>query len=191
MTRSWLPLQIIISARYVEIDLDSMLGIALEAVSEAQEPDFARKQTISKGIGAFSSKLKLQRTVMTARKRARPEVLSAISFRVRLGDKGLLGPGKIELMELIQEHGSISAAGRTMGMAYRQAWMLVDELNGLFLEPVILKQTGGIHGGGAVLTPFGRDVVACYRRIEQTIAKAAAADIESLRAASNPNKAER
>jgi molybdate transport system regulatory protein len=128
---------------------------------------------------------------MPAKMRTKPDALSAISFRVRLGEKGLLGPGKVELMELIHAQGSISAAGRSLGMAYRRAWMLVDELNGLFVKPVILKQTGGIRGGGAALTPFGRDIVACYRRIEETIEKAAAADIESLRAASKAKEAER
>jgi molybdate transport system regulatory protein len=125
---------------------------------------------------------------MASNKIAKPDVISAISLRLRLGKKGLLGPGKIRLMELIGEHGSISAAGRSMGMAYRRAWLLVDQLNSLFVEPVITKQVGGTHGGGAALTPFGRDVLARYRRIEQTIAKAAADDIQSLRAASKANR---
>jgi molybdate transport system regulatory protein len=107
-----------------------------------------------------------------------------ITIRVRLSGKGILGPGKVRLMELIGEHGSISAAGRQMGMSYRRAWLLADELNGLFVEAVIRKQTGGVHGGGAALTALGKDVVARYRQIEKTASKAAAADIESLRAAS-------
>jgi molybdate transport system regulatory protein len=108
----------------------------------------------------------------------------ALAIRVRLGTLGLLGPGKVRLMELIGEHGSISAAGRAMGMSYRRAWMLVDNLNGLFLDPVIEKQTGGHHGGGAVLTKLGRDIIARYRRIERTAAEAAARDVEMLLTAS-------
>jgi molybdate transport system regulatory protein len=114
--------------------------------------------------------------------------LAPIAIRIRLGEKGLLGPGKVRLMELIGEHGSIAAAGRAMGMSYRRAWMLVDELNGLFVEPVIMKQTGGVHGGGAALTEFGRDVIARFRGIEETIAEAAAADIEKLQGASKAKK---
>jgi len=83
---------------------------------------------------------------------------------------------------------SYAAAGRAMGMSYRRAWMLVDELNGLFREPVIMKQTGGIRGGGAALTMLGRDVVMRYRRIERTLADAAASDLESLRASGGVNK---
>ena len=40
-----------------------------------------------------------------------------------------MGPGKIRLLELINETGSISAAGRALAMSYRQAWLLVDEIN--------------------------------------------------------------
>jgi molybdate transport system regulatory protein len=116
------------------------------------------------------------------------ERLTQFTIRVRLGDEGALGPGKVRLMELIEENGSIAAAGRAMGMSYRRAWMLVDELNGLFREPVIMKQTGGIRGGGAALTMLGRDVVMRYRRIERTLADAAASDLESLRASGGVNK---
>ncbi len=109
---------------------------------------------------------------------------TALAIRVRFGEKGILGPGKVRLMELIGEHGSISAAGRAMGMSYRRAWMLVDELNSLFVEPVIMKQTGGLHGGGAALTDLGRDVIDRYRRIEEAAAGAAASDIAKLQAVS-------
>ena len=76
-------------------------------------------------------------------------------------------PGKICLLELIAEHGSISAAGRALGMSYRRAWLLVDELNHLFAEPVVAGQIGGRSGGGASLTPFGARLVECYREIER------------------------
>lgn len=107
----------------------------------------------------------------------------ALAIRIRLGEKRLLGPGKVKLMELIDELGSISAAGRSMGMSYRRAWMLADELNGLFREPVIAKQTGGAHGGGAALTALGHEVIACFRGIEKTAAKASAHDLARLKAA--------
>lgn len=78
-----------------------------------------------------------------------------------------LGPGKIELLEAIGSTGSISAAGRTLGMSYRRAWLLVDAVNRLFKRPVVLAAAGGSHGGGAELTDFGRALIAAYRRIEQ------------------------
>src|SRR5262245_11857830 len=78
----------------------------------------------------------------------------------------VLGPGKIDLIEAIDRTGSISAAGRAMGMSYRRAWLLADALNHMFRQPVIVAATGGAKGGGAELTDFGRALAAAYRRAE-------------------------
>ncbi len=78
----------------------------------------------------------------------------------------MLGPGKIDLIEAIARTGSISAAGRAMGMSYRRAWLLADALNHMFRQPVIIAATGGAKGGGAELTDFGRALAAAYRRAE-------------------------
>ena len=104
-------------------------------------------------------------------------------LRVDFGAHGALGPGKTRLMELIAETGSISAAGRAMGMSYRRAWLLGDSLNTAFAEPLVATQTGGSGGGGAVLTRLGRDIVARYRRIERRAASAGRNDLAALAAA--------
>lgn len=88
-------------------------------------------------------------------------------LRIDLGHRVRLGPGKVDLLEAIGETGSISAAGRSLDMSYRRAWLLVDAVNSLFLRPVVIANTGGSHGGGAQLTDFGRALVAAYRRIEE------------------------
>jgi molybdate transport system regulatory protein len=110
----------------------------------------------------------------------RPAVLT---IRIDFGAFGYLGPGKIALMELISKHGSISAAGKEMGMSYRRAWLLVDEINHIFREPLVETQMGGSGGGGARLTALGRDVVGRYRAIEGAAATASAADLRALKAA--------
>lgn len=113
----------------------------------------------------------------------RPTVPPAVLYlRIDFGEHGALGPGKTRLMELIAETGSISAAGRAMGMSYRRAWLLVDALNAAFSEPLVAKQTGGSGGGGAVLTRLGRDVVARYRRIERRATTAGREDLKALAA---------
>lgn len=81
--------------------------------------------------------------------------MTSIIVRIDLGEGGRIGPGKILLLEMIRQHGSISAAGRAMGLPYRHAWELVEQLNSTFLEPVVACQTGGRRGGGAALTEFG------------------------------------
>ena len=107
---------------------------------------------------------------------------AALTIRVDFGAHGYLGPGKIALMELIARHGSISSAGKEMGMSYRRAWLLVDEINRIFREPLVEKQMGGSGGGGARLTRLGRDVVGRYRAIEGAAAAATAADMRALKA---------
>ncbi|MFK0207360.1 winged helix-turn-helix domain-containing protein [Agrobacterium sp. NPDC090283] len=100
-----------------------------------------------------------------------------------------LGHGKIELMELIVETGSISAAGRAMDMSYRRAWLLVDALNHMFRQPVIESQRGGKQGGGAALTAFGTEVLERYRGMEKRMNEALRADIDWLETNRNPDAA--
>ncbi|TRA98848.1 MULTISPECIES: winged helix-turn-helix domain-containing protein [Rhizobium/Agrobacterium group] len=97
-----------------------------------------------------------------------------------------LGHGKIELMELIVETGSISAAGRAMDMSYRRAWLLVDALNHMFRQPVIESQRGGKQGGGAALTAFGTELLERYRGMERRMTEVLRQDIEWLEANRNP-----
>ena len=87
--------------------------------------------------------------------------------RIVFHDAMRLGPGKIDLLEAVGRTGSISAAGRDLGMSYRRAWLLVDAVNRLFKEPVVVASAGGAHGGGAELTDLGRALVNAYRRIEE------------------------
>ncbi|MDO3442924.1 winged helix-turn-helix domain-containing protein [Agrobacterium sp. V1] len=100
-----------------------------------------------------------------------------------------LGHGKIELMELIVETGSISAAGRAMDMSYRRAWLLVDALNHMFMQPVIESQRGGKQGGGAALTAFGTELLERYRGMERRMTEVLRQDIEWLEANRNPEGA--
>ena len=105
---------------------------------------------------------------------------SALTIRIDFGAFGYLGPGKIALMELISKHGSISAAGKEMGMSYRRAWLLVDAMNRLFREPVVSAAAGGKAGGGAQLTALGERVVQAYAEIELAASRAAGPTLESL-----------
>lgn len=88
-----------------------------------------------------------------------------LSFRLMHRNEIALGPGKIELLEAIDKTGSISAAGKAMNMSYRRAWMLVDVMNRCFTQPLVLTAKGGQNGGGAMLTPLGRQVVDSYRQM--------------------------
>ncbi len=107
---------------------------------------------------------------------------SQVQFRLRIyrDERIAIGPGKVALLEAIAETGSISAAARQLGMSYRRAWILVDEVNRSFNSPAVDTATGGAHGGGAALTRFGTGLVTRYRALERTARMAAAADIRAL-----------
>lgn len=103
-----------------------------------------------------------------------------ITIRIDFDIGVRLGPGKAQLLELIEEHGSIRAAGASIGMSYRRAWLLSDEINRMFREPSVFTRHGGKSGGGAGLTEFGRELLSRYRRMEAAMLKAADADLAWL-----------
>ncbi|HLH48542.1 MAG TPA: LysR family transcriptional regulator [Roseiarcus sp.] len=91
-----------------------------------------------------------------------------------------LGPGKVALLEAIRNTGSISAAGRAHEMSYRRAWLLVEELNTMFAEPLVTARPGGAKGGGAALTEAGERLVALYREAERKTRASASAEIARI-----------
>ena len=114
----------------------------------------------------------------------RPPKRRAEPFRLRLhihvGETHSLGPGKVALLEAIGAHGSISAAARELGMAYRHAWDLVDDLNGAFDAPVVDTSAGGERGGGARLTPFGAELAKRFRALERRALAALGTELRRL-----------
>ena len=101
-------------------------------------------------------------------------------LRISFPHEDRLGRGKMELLEHIRETGSISAAGRAMDMSYRRAWLLVSDMNRMFKQPVVESQRGGQKGGGAALTPFGEELLACFRRMEATVRTTLASELAWL-----------
>lgn len=107
--------------------------------------------------------------------------MAHVVIRLDLAQGRRIGPGKIALLEQIDATGSISAAGRALGMSYRRAWRLVEELDLMFTQPVVASHPGGTGGGGTALTIFGRTLVRSYREIEaraQDEARGPLADLE-------------
>ena len=119
------------------------------------------------------------------------DIGSSTELRVVLRTDVQLGPGKADLLQGIQELGSIAAAGRRIGMSYKRAWYLIDTLNGYFPEPLVVATKGGTRGGGAELTATGKVVLDSYRRMQAKTARAIRADLEKLQAMSDPVPARR
>jgi molybdate transport system regulatory protein len=95
-----------------------------------------------------------------SRKKPRP------GFRGRIwidGPEGtFVGYGRVVLLERIIEHGSITKAAKSMEMAYRHAWDLVDSMNRQAKEPFVEVATGGKGGGGARVTKAGERAIKVF-----------------------------
>jgi molybdate transport system regulatory protein len=100
--------------------------------------------------------------------------------RVMRGDKIAFGPGKLELLELVAETGSISKAARRMDMSYMRAWSLIQTMNACFKLPLVQTARGGNERGGADLTGTGQRVLKLYRKMEKDGLKAVQADWQAL-----------
>lgn len=105
--------------------------------------------------------------------------MTALKLRI-LFDGAMMGPGKAALLAGIRETGSIAAAGRGMGMSYKRAWMLVEEMNAAFAEPLVASVRGGPGGGGAHLTAAGDDVLRLYQAVVAEAERAAATPLAEL-----------
>ena len=101
-------------------------------------------------------------------------------LRVTLSDDFYIGPGRADLLELIAETGSISAAGKRMAMSYKRAWELVQQLNSGFGAPLVETSRGGAEQGGAALTADGAFVLERYRAMQEAARRAIAADVTAL-----------
>jgi len=103
-----------------------------------------------------------------------------LKLRIKLCSFAALGPGKADLLESIARTGSITAAAKDLGMSYRRAWMLVDEMNRAFKDPVVSASFGGAKGGGASLTPTGKAVLDLFRQVEKKAEAAIESELEAI-----------
>lgn len=106
-----------------------------------------------------------------------------LTLRIDFGARRSIGPGKVRLLEAIGDTGSISKAGRSLGMSYRRAWLLIDDMNRCFRHAVVTAKPGGSQGGGAILTKFGAELIRDYRAIERAAVKSATTRLRGLEAA--------
>lgn len=103
----------------------------------------------------------------------RPSLQSKVSV-----DDNVIGPGKIELLRLVGQHGSISAAAKEMGLAYRRAWFLLETLQKCFEGSLYTSARGGSRQGGTSLTPLGEELLEQHSQHLKVLDAAAAPFID-------------
>ncbi|TDE14694.1 winged helix-turn-helix domain-containing protein [Dyadobacter psychrotolerans] len=99
---------------------------------------------------------------------------------VYVNETKFFGPGRYELLEGIQQTGSIAKAAKEMGLSYKKAWAMVDAMNTLGQKPYVVTQKGGSKGGGTILTETGKDVLTAYKKLNEKLLAVVEAERELL-----------
>lgn len=92
-----------------------------------------------------------------------------IKIRIQLKDNSHIGPGKVLLLEKIEETGSLSRAAKSMGISYRKAWRLINELNNSSIKKLVHAKPGGEGVRGSQLSEEGKDFIRLFRKIENNL----------------------
>jgi molybdate transport system regulatory protein len=93
------------------------------------------------------------------------------SLWIECDGERFFGPGRVELLERIEETGSINKAAKQMGMSYKKAWEMVNALNSQASKPFVITQTGGEKGGGSIITPEAKQLIAYHSELRQRFRK--------------------
>ncbi|MFN8417401.1 MAG: LysR family transcriptional regulator [Cytophagaceae bacterium] len=83
----------------------------------------------------------------------------------------IIGIGRLQLLQLIHETGSITTAAKEMGMSYRQAWAQIEILNNNYTHQVVERKVGGSKGGGTELTKKGIELLKAFEDLEKDFQK--------------------
>jgi molybdate transport system substrate-binding protein len=107
-----------------------------------------------------------------------------VGVRVWVDRRGqtVLGEGRADLLDAIAQHRSITAAAKAIGMSYRKAWSLIQEVNEAAGEPLVEAAVGGLQGGGARLTDRGALAVKVFRELQDALQEGAAGALRRVAA---------
>jgi molybdate transport system regulatory protein len=96
-----------------------------------------------------------------------------VECRISIKKDGVcfLDPVKTELLNQIGRTGSLNAAAKQLKVSYQHAWTMINEMNSSAPEPLVTKQRGGAHGGGAAITAYGEKILKDYYTIQAQVNK--------------------
>ncbi|WP_421812071.1 winged helix-turn-helix domain-containing protein [Flagellimonas sp.] len=88
---------------------------------------------------------------------------------IDIDGRKFFGPGRAQLLMMIDKNGSLSKAAKEMGMSYRKAWSMVEDMNHRGQQPYVELHKGGAQGGGAELTEAGKKVLSAFIKMNTKI----------------------
>lgn len=104
---------------------------------------------------------------------ARPRLRIKSKVWLEANGRMIFSDGRLQLLEAVEELGSLARAARRLGMSYRAAWGLLKVTERALRAPLLQVRIGGAAGGGATLTPEARELVRRFRRVKQLVNRAA------------------
>jgi molybdate transport system regulatory protein len=96
-----------------------------------------------------------------------PQIRCKVWFEV--DGEALIGNGRERLLMAIDKHGSLNAAAKKLGLAYRKAWAQVQEMERIAPFPLFIRRTGGNSGGSTELTPQAKTLLDQFQQVGQEI----------------------
>jgi molybdate transport system regulatory protein len=93
---------------------------------------------------------------------------------LRSGGRLLVGRDRIAILEAVARHGSITNAAKALGFSYKAAWDAIAAINNLLPQPAVIPRTGGLSGGGALVTEEGQRLIVAFRKLEQKLTRISA-----------------
>jgi len=92
------------------------------------------------------------------------------SLWIEFNENHFFGPGRVELLERIDQTGSINQAAKQMGMSYKKAWEMITMLNTQGKKPLVILRVGGESGGGSMITNEARELIFFHRQLRKRFA---------------------
>ena len=90
---------------------------------------------------------------------------------IKKDGNSFLAPMKTELLLEIMQNGSLRSAAKKLKISYQHAWTMIDDMNRVSPSPLVIKQRGGVNGGGAEITNYGAKMLKEYKLIEAQVQK--------------------
>ncbi len=91
------------------------------------------------------------------------------NINIKRNGTAFLDSPKTSLLNAIDFSGSLSSAVKMLNISYQHAWNMINDMNKLAPQPLVVKQRGGLNGGGAQLSDYGKRVIKEYRFIEEHV----------------------
>lgn len=104
------------------------------------------------------------------------------SLWIECDNERFFGPGRVQLLEGIEKTGSINQAAKLMGMSYKKAWEMVNDLNTRAAKPFVVTQAGGEKGGGSVVTAEAKELVKYHKQLRKRFLNFLTKETEKLKA---------